>query len=66
MDEDRGSRRTFTEEIELAGTRLVARIKGLVAEGNIQTAHQRLTLAQRLFPANRQLRALNEEIGDGL
>ncbi len=29
--------RTFTEEIELAGTQLIERIKELVAEGNVRT-----------------------------
>jgi hypothetical protein len=37
MTENTGKRRTFTEEIELAGTNLVERIKELVAEGNIRT-----------------------------
>ncbi len=37
MDDDQGKRRTFTEEIELAGTQLIERIKELVAEGNIRT-----------------------------
>jgi len=35
--EDTSNRRTFTEEIELAGSQLVERIKELVAEGNIRT-----------------------------
>ncbi|MEX0852177.1 MAG: DUF4342 domain-containing protein [Bauldia sp.] len=29
-------RRTFTEEMEIAGSELVGRIKGLVAEGNVR------------------------------
>lgn len=35
--EDQNDRRTFTEEIELAGSQLVERIKALVAEGNVRT-----------------------------
>jgi len=37
MDSNEGKKRTFTEEIELAGTELVKRIKELVAEGNVRT-----------------------------
>ena len=37
MDSNEGRKRTFTEEIELAGTELVKRIKELVAEGNVRT-----------------------------
>ncbi len=37
MDQNEGRKRTFTEEIELAGTELVKRIKELVAEGNVRT-----------------------------
>ncbi len=37
MAESEGPRRTFTEEIELAGSQLVQRIKELVAEGNVRT-----------------------------
>ena len=37
MAETEGPRRTFTEEIELAGSQLVQRIKELVAEGNVRT-----------------------------
>jgi hypothetical protein len=37
MDQNEGKKRTFTEEIELAGTQLVERIKELVAEGNVRT-----------------------------
>ena len=37
MNETRNERRTFTEEIELAGSQLVGRIKELVAEGNVRT-----------------------------
>jgi hypothetical protein len=37
MDENKaGNRRTFTEEIELAGNELVERIKALLAEGNVR------------------------------
>jgi len=34
--ENQGPRRTWTEEIELAGTQLFERIKELVAEGNVR------------------------------
>lgn len=37
MADNEGRTRTFTEEIELAGTQLIERIKELVAEGNIRT-----------------------------
>lgn len=37
MEEQGKQSRTFTEEIELAGSQLVDRIKELVAEGNIRT-----------------------------
>ncbi|MCW5697754.1 MAG: DUF4342 domain-containing protein [Bauldia sp.] len=37
MDENtEGKRRTFTEEIEIAGSQLIERIKELVAAGNIR------------------------------
>jgi hypothetical protein len=36
MDSMDGKTRTFTEEIELAGTELVERIKALLAEGNVR------------------------------
>jgi hypothetical protein len=49
MDEDVGRKRTFTEEIELAGTNLVERIKELVAEGNIRTIRVRTPGAQEPF-----------------
>ena len=41
MEEPNNQRRTFTEEIELAGSQLVERIKELVAEGNIRTIRVR-------------------------
>ena len=37
MADNEERKRTFTEEIELAGTQLIERIKELVAEGNIRT-----------------------------
>jgi hypothetical protein len=37
MADNEGRTRTFTEEMELAGTQLIERIKELVAEGNIRT-----------------------------
>jgi hypothetical protein len=37
QNQDQTKKRTFTEEIELAGTQLVERIKELVAHGNIRT-----------------------------
>jgi hypothetical protein len=49
MDEDAGKRRTFTEEIELAGTQLVERIKELVAEGNIRTIRVRTPGSEEPF-----------------
>ena len=49
MDEDVGKRRTFTEEIELAGSQLVERIKELVAEGNIRTIRVRTPDADEPF-----------------
>ncbi|MCW5719307.1 MAG: DUF4342 domain-containing protein [Bauldia sp.] len=36
MENHEGPRRTWTEEIELAGTQLFERIKELVAEGNVR------------------------------
>ena len=36
MDSMDGKTRTFTEEIELAGTELVERIKALLGEGNVR------------------------------
>ena len=49
MDEDVGRRRTFTEEIELAGSQLVERIKELVSEGNIRTIRVRTTGSEEPF-----------------
>ena len=37
MADNEGRTRTFTEEIELAGSQLIERIKELVAEGNVRT-----------------------------
>lgn len=36
MDEDRKSERTWTEEIEVAGTELIDRIKELIKAGNVR------------------------------
>ncbi len=49
MDEDVGRKRTFTEEIELAGNNLVERIKELVTEGNIRTIRVRTPGAEEPF-----------------
>jgi len=49
MDEDRRPRGTITEEIELAGTQLIERIKELVAEGNVRTVRVRLPDAEDPF-----------------
>jgi len=49
MNEDAGKRRTFTEEIELAGSQLVERIKELVAEGNIRTIRVRTPGSEEPF-----------------
>lgn len=48
--EDRDNQpRTFTEEIELAGSQLVERIKELVAEGNVRTLRVRTPEAEDPF-----------------
>jgi hypothetical protein len=44
--------------------RLLQQLRQLVAEGDIDSARDQMSLAQRLFPDNRQLRALREEIGE--
>jgi hypothetical protein len=44
--------------------RLLQQMRQLVAEGDIDSARDQMSLAQRLFPDNRQLRALREEIGE--
>jgi hypothetical protein len=49
MHEDVGRKRTFTEEIELAGSNLVERVKELVAEGNIRTIRVRTPGAEEPF-----------------
>ena len=38
MDEqkDKGRKKTWTEEIEVAGGQLIERVKGLIAEGNVR------------------------------
>lgn len=36
-NQDDNRNRTFTEEIEIAGHQLIARIKELIAEGNVRT-----------------------------
>lgn len=37
MDQSKGPRRTFTEEIELASSDVVDRVKQLIAEGNVRS-----------------------------
>jgi serine/threonine-protein kinase len=44
--------------------RLLQQLRQLVAEGDIDSAREQTSLAQRLFPDNRQLRALREEIAE--
>jgi serine/threonine-protein kinase len=44
--------------------RLLQQLRQLVAEGDIDSARGQVKLAQRLFPDNRQLGALREEIGE--
>jgi hypothetical protein len=37
QDDKTGSKKTFTEEIEVAGDKLIERIKEIVAEGNVRS-----------------------------
>ncbi len=49
MTNEERRERTFTEEIELAGTQLIERIKELVAEGNVRTVRVRTPGSEEPF-----------------
>jgi hypothetical protein len=51
MDErnDEGRKRTWTEEIEVAGGNLIERVKGLIAEGNVRELRLKAAGGQVIF-----------------